>query len=269
MLRLSVLTAIIFISNSSIAQDKSHWITLFNGKDFTGWNRYLTQELDSAGKKVSNTPLGYNNDPQNVYTIKDKIIRISGQSWGAMSTVTEYENYHLQLKFKWGKAKWAAKRNSPMDSGLLYHSFGEPVNSGWMTSQEFQIEEGNCGDYWVIGKVRQTIPCIKDSNNRWSYDASGDRKDFGVNNNNWCHRGEAIENPRGDWNTLDLYCYGDTSVHVVNGKVVMVLYNSRQHINGTDVPLTKGKIQLQSEGGEIYYKDIRIKNISSLKEILN
>jgi hypothetical protein len=47
-------------------------------------------------------------------------------------------------------------------------------------------------------------------------------------------RGDA-ENPSGHWNTLDLYCHGDTSVHVINGKVMMVLYHSRQENNGKTV----------------------------------
>ncbi|MBO9571990.1 MAG: DUF1080 domain-containing protein, partial [Chitinophagaceae bacterium] len=255
---------------SVYSQKNAKWTDLFNGKDLKGWKTYLTQELDSAGNKVSDTLIGYNNDPQNIFTVdkKNKMIRISGQSWGAMSTVAEYENYHLQLKFKWGKLKWASKKKSPLDSGLLYHSFGEPVNSGWMTSQEFQVEENNCGDYWIIGKVRVTVPSTKDKPNRYSYDPNGERRDYGVNGNNWCHRGEATEKPAGEWNTLDLYCYGDTSVHVVNGKVVMVLYNSRQYTSGSDTPLTKGKIQLQSEGGEVFYKDIRIQSISGLRDIL-
>ena len=43
--------------------------------------------------------------------------------------------------------------------------------------------------------------------------------------------------------------HGDTSVHVVNGKVMMILYHNSQVENGQVLPLTGGKIQLQSEGG--------------------
>jgi len=44
----------------------------------------------------------------------------------------------------------------------------------------------------------------------------------------------------------------------------MVLRNSRYVENGTSVPLIKGKIQLQSEAAELFYKDIKIKNIDSI-----
>jgi hypothetical protein len=72
------------------------------------------------------------------------------------------------------------------------------------------------------------------------------------------------ENPTGQWNTIDLYCHGDTSIHVVNGKVMMVLYHNRQLDNGKELPLTKGKIQVQSEGAEVFYKQIKIKRIDRL-----
>jgi hypothetical protein len=58
-----------------------------------------------------------------------------------------------------------------------------------------------------------------------------------------------------------LYCHGDTSVHVVNGRVMMVLYHNRQLDNGQVLPLIKGKIQLQSEGAEVFYKQVRIQSI--------
>ena len=66
------------------------------------------------------------------------------------------------------------------------------------------------------------------------------------------------------WNTVDLYCHKDTSVHVVNGNAVMVLYNSRQQDGDRFTPLIKGKIQLQSEGAEVYYKDIFIEDIKGI-----
>jgi hypothetical protein len=61
-----------------------------------------------------------------------------------------------------------------------------------------------------------------------------------------------------------LYCHGDTSIHVVNGKVMMILYHNKQMDNGQESPLIKGKIQIQSEGAEIFYKDIKIQAITKL-----
>jgi hypothetical protein len=251
------------------------WVNLFNEKDLSGWVSYLDIPLDSNGKKMANTPLGFQNDPQQVFTIvKDKgqsVIRVSGQTWGAIISDSMYENYHLQVMFKWGTHTWASKRGKPMDSGLLYHSVGAPgTESGsWMRSQEFQIEEGNCGDYWSIGKIAQTIPSEQGQDSIYQYRKGAMRHPFGYRSSTWCrHVAGNSENPRGQWNRLDLYCYKDTSIHVVNGKVVMVLYNSREISNNEFVPLVKGKIQLQSEGGEIFFKNIRVKHIDKLPDTL-
>jgi hypothetical protein len=51
---------------------------------------------------------------------------------------------------------------------------------------------------------------------------------------------------------------------MINGKVMMVLYNSRQLENGQAIPLVNGKLQIQSEGAEIFYKKIMVE---PLKEI--
>ena len=79
-----------------------------------------------------------------------------------------------------------------------------------------------------------------------------------------CIKQADAENPSGEWNTLDLYCHGDTSVHVINGKVMMVLYHSQQMENGKALPLNKGKLQIQSEGAEVFYKDIMIKPLDAI-----
>ncbi len=54
------------------------------------------------------------------------------------------------------------------------------------------------------------------------------------------------------------------SIHIVNGHVVMILKNSRYIEEGTIVPMIKGKIQLQSEAAELYFKDIEIRHLESL-----
>ncbi|MGB5237718.1 MAG: DUF1080 domain-containing protein, partial [Flavobacteriaceae bacterium] len=70
------------------------------------------------------------------------------------------------------------------------------------------------------------------------------------------------EKPHGQWNDVELICKGDSSIHIVNNKVVMRLYNSRKMSNGE--PLSSGMIMLQSEGAEVFYKDIFLKPIDSI-----
>ena len=73
-----------------------------------------------------------------------------------------------------------------------------------------------------------------------------------------------MENKMGEWNTVELICFNDKSLHIVNGEVVMALSNSRYSDSGVEKPLIKGKIQIQSEAAEAYYKDIVISSIDKL-----
>ena len=68
---------------------------------------------------------------------------------------------------------------------------------------------------------------------------------------------------------MELYTYEQTAVFVVNGQPVNLLQNTRQKIGeGREIPLVKGKIQLQSEAAEVYYKDIKIRPILEIPEKL-
>ena len=45
----------------------------------------------------------------------------------------------------------------------------------------------------------------------------------------------------------------------------MALYNSKyRNAENQIVPLTKGRIQIQSEAAEVYYKNVQIKSINSI-----
>jgi hypothetical protein len=52
----------------------------------------------------------------------------------------------------------------------------------------------------------------------------------------------------------------------VNGNVVMALQNLRYSSEQGDVPLVEGKLQLQSEAGEVFYKGIEIRPIEQMPE---
>ncbi|WP_202020451.1 3-keto-disaccharide hydrolase [Mucilaginibacter mali] len=253
---------------------QQNWVQLFNGRDLGNWDSYLGIPRDTAGKKIGDTPIGLNNDKLNVFTVikqgGENVIRVSGECIGGISTRAEYENYHLQLQFKWGS--WLQKGRKKKDSGLLYHSVGEQgADSGaWMRSQEFQIEEGDCGDYWGCAGAMADVPASKRSEKEYVFDPAGTTLTFSAKSPQGRHcikRGDG-EKAFGEWNTLDLYCYGDTSIHVVNGKVVMVLYHNSQQEKDQVLPLTKGKIQLQSEGAEVFYKDVKLQSINKLPEAL-
>ena len=242
------------------------WVPLFNGKNLDGWDTWLGRPLNS--KDV----IGLNKDPLKVYTVVEEdgkpAIRISGEVFGALTSQKEYENYHLRLEFKWGQKKWPPREKAVRDSGLLYHCVGPHGAAGtfWMQSQELQIQEHDCGDYWsVAGGIVDVEGERKDGKGPIIYKKGGER--FTVPNKSTGPRivkSVDYENPSGQWNTIELLTVGGTSVHKVNGKVNMVLTNSRRRVNGKEEPLTRGKIQLQSEGAEVFYRNIAIRPLSKI-----
>jgi hypothetical protein len=150
----------------------------------------------------------------------------------------------------------------------MYHAVGPHGADGgnWMRSHEFQIQEGDCGDYWGCAGAIFDIRSGKDTNNIYTYDEAGDLFAFGTNsaNGRHCIKYPDAEKPSGEWNTVDLYCFGNTSVHMLNGVVNMILHNSRQVDGEREIPLIKGKFQIQSEGSEVFYRDIKICSIDKI-----
>jgi hypothetical protein len=254
-------------------QLQAQWKSLFNGKNLSGWDTYLGPPFPAVGENRTGVPpIGLNTDPKKVFSVVklegENVMRISGENFGGISTKDEFENYHLRLEFKWGKLKWPPKENSKMDSGLLYHANGKHgADSGfWMQSQEFQIQEGDCGDYWGCAGAIFDVPAVKDAKGEYHYSKKGELLTFQDKTpvGRHCIKEPDAENPTGEWNTVDLYCFGDTAVHVINGKVTMVLYHSKRKVENGLEPLKKGKIQIQCEGAEVFYKNIKIESIAAL-----
>jgi hypothetical protein len=251
------------------------WRPLFNGKDLDGWDTWL----GSPGK--GEKPVGLNTDPKKVYTVVQfegqPAIRISGEIFGALTSKEEFENYHIKLEFKWGEKKWPPREKAPRDSGLLYHCVGPHGAGGgnWMRSQECQIQEKDCGDYWSVAGAMVDVTAEPESADplaKIHYKAGGmkvsvPRKlkgpDGKPRTDNRIIKSVLNEKEK-DWNTIEVLTVGGTSVHVVNGKVNMVLTNSRQVVDGKVVPLTRGKIQIQSEGAEVYYRNIAVRSIKEI-----
>jgi len=265
----------------SLPETRDAWKPLFNGKDLAGWDTWLGKPHESTlfpglakdEKGEYSEPVGLNNDPHRNYTVVEldgaPAIRISGEVFGALTTRDEYENYHFRAEFKWGEKKWPPRESQVRDSGLLYHCVGPQgaVGGGsfWMKSFEMQIQEKDCGDFWSVGGVIVDVEAVRQD--------LGDGKSVLV-----YKKGASVvpavasriikdpdnEKPSGEWNVVEFFSVGQTSVHVVNGKVNMILRGLRHQVDGKEVPLTRGKIQIQSEGAEIFWRKIEIRPISEI-----
>ncbi len=268
------IAAILFTSCSTKNEE-----SLFNGKDLQGWYSFLsvpdssvTSDLprDSSGHYFQ--ALGLNNDVLNVFTVVEEdgepAIRISGEVFGILVTEKEYQNYHLSLEFKWGEKKFAPRADKKRDSGVLYHSVGKEGAWGgvWMKSKECQVQEGDLGDFIVVDTGVAVIPCVFDTlQSLYYYDENGQPMAFTVKFS-YCHKSADFEKAHGEWNRLEIYTFGENHVHVVNGNVVLRAYHSNVSDNGTLVSADRGKIQIQSEGAEVFYRNISLEPISAMPD---
>jgi len=253
-------------------QVSAQWHELFNGRNMEGWDTYIGPVYDTVRKSFDTLKvLGLNNDRNKIFSVVyedgQSALRVSGENFGGISTTSEFKNYHLKLQFKWGKKKSPPRKKEKRDSGLLYHAVGKHgVDAGsWMRSQEFQIQEGDCGEYWGVAGGSFEIPAtpLKEG---FVYDPAAPKLLFNEKSKagRWCMKRGDAEKPTGQWNTIDLYCLDGTAVHVVNGVVVMILYGSSQLSKDGLIPLTKGKIQIQSEGAEVFYRNIQWEKINKI-----
>lgn len=168
------------------------------------------------------------------------ILHVSGQHYGYIATKKEFSNYKLVAEYKWGNKTWAPRETNARDGGVLCHFVGR--DQVWPKSLEAQIIEGGTGDILVVSGAYLTVdgqrkgPAIarfdRPGRNPWQ-DVKGFR---GPNE---------IENPVGEWNTMEVFCGGDHFGITVNG---------HKTLEGTNAIPTSGKILVQSEGAEIFFR---------------
>lgn len=258
------------------------WTPLFNDKDLAGWDTWLGKPhrlTDVPGQPRNEQgeytqPIGLNNDPRFVFSVVrvdgGAAIRISGETYGGLITREAYENYHLRFEFKWGTKRWPPREQAVRDSGCCYHSVGpnDASYGFWMKSFEFQIQEGDCGDFYSLAGViadAEAVPASPaDPKGDLVYSKASPRI---VGTTKRIIKASDHERPSGEWNSMALYCLGQTSVHVVNGRVNMILTGLRHKVDGREVPLTRGRIQFQSEAAEVFYRNVAVRQITEIPEL--
>ncbi len=180
MVRQFLLTALLVVTGARLASSQE--VQLFNGKDFTGWTYYLSDEKSKL---------------EDVWSVKEGMIVCKGRPSGYLRTEKDYSNYVLTLEWRWPEG---TERGN---SGVLVHSSTPKAIGVWPKSIEAQLAKDNAGDIWVIGTTIQ----IPDAETRVK-----DRRHLNLTDNS--------EKPVGQWNTYEITAKGDELILKVNGDVV-------------------------------------------------
>lgn len=228
-------------------------LQLFNGKNLDGWSTWLREDKYA--------------DPHHVFTLQDGMLRISGEEWGGIATRQTYRDYHLIVEWRWGGPNHGERQDRARDSGILVHGIGEDGAAGgvWLESIESQVIEGGSGDFILVagkGKPMMTAEVRTEPNGETYWKKGGELRTRDSGRFNWYGRDpewkdqlgfrgkQDVEKPMGDWNRQEVIADGDTLTNIVNGVIVN---------HGTKCSPSEGKIQLQSEGAEIWIRKVELR----------
>ena len=166
-----------------------------------------------------------------VWSVRDGLLVCKGEPMGYLATKKAYTSFRLIVEWRWAPGKKAG------NSGVLMRIAGKP--QALPKCVEAQLKAGSAGDIYgfhgfaVKGDAGRAIS----AQNKFVGKLSGVRKIKGN------------EKKPGEWNRYDITLRGGDLTVIVNGEKV-------NEARGLDV--VAGKIGLQSEGGEVHFRTVRL-----------
>lgn len=234
---------------AAVAPEKAS--ALFNGRDLVGWYPWMK----GAGKA----------DPAKAFTVREGVIRVSGEGAGYLATKQAYRDYNLSLEFKWGEKNDGS--GNVRNSGLLLNCVEPDGAAGaWPTCIECQLAQGCEGDLIVIrGKgasasLSSETTLASDKKTRWS--PGGKKTPYSGKQFWWSKHQPGFEekldtrgkddlaSPLGKWTKVEVLQRPGKLTIKINGEIVNEAY---------DVVPPVGRIALQNEENEILFRNIEIK----------
>lgn len=168
---------------------------------------------------------------EDVWSVKDGLLVCKGKPMGYLATKKEYTSFRLLVEWRW------APGTKPTNSGVLLRITGAP--RVLPKCAEAQLKHGSVGDIYgfhgfaVSGDAARAIS------------TEGER----IGNMSGVKKIKDNEKKPGAWNRYEITLDGGDLTIVLNGEKV-------NEATGLDV--AAGKIGLQSEGGEIHFRTVRL-----------
>jgi cytochrome c len=206
------------------------WRLLFDGKSATGWRKFKGDKPGSAWKIKDGSLMLDNSKLKDGHTIDG----------GDLMTKDEYENYELSIEWKIQKCG---------NSGVIYN-----------------VVEGDKYDYvWQTGPEMQVLDNICHPDGRLEKHRAGDLYDL-------IESKFVAVNPAGEWNQARLIANKGKYEFWLNGyKVVEFEMHTKDWDDMVakskfkDMPdfgkATKGHIALQDHGNQVWYRNIKIREL--------
>lgn len=230
-MKIQIFALLILLSSCMSEKEKSKTISLFNGKNLTGWH------MDVPAMDA-------NPDTIKPFIVRDGMLVSLGVPGGHLITDSVYQDYRLEVEYRFA--------GEPGNCGVLVHaSTPRALYKMFPKSMEVQMQHGHAGDFWCIVEDIKVPDMVA---------RRGPREKWGITegkNRNIKNLTDDSENPVGEWNTMVIECL-DSEIKVwVNSDLVN---------HGFDCTTTKGRIALQAEGSEVEFRKIELTPIDKLTE---
>ena len=204
------------------------------------WKPFASNESGEEVTLLSDKDLtgwsAYLDDPavkmEDVWSVEDGMLICKGEPLGYIYTDNKYTSYRLTLDWRW------APGTEPGNSGVLLRVNDEP--RAIPRCIEAQLKSGSAGDLYGFHGMK--------------IDGDADRKSMQENHELLgdmvgLKKMAAAEKEPGEWNRYEIVADGPKVTLKING----VLVNEAH-----DCDVVAGPIGLQSEGGEIHFRNIRL-----------
>lgn len=169
------------------------------------------------------------NAAPDTWSVRDSMIVCTGAPRGALRTDRQYENFIVELEWR--------HVTEGGNAGFFVHADAIPnVGSAFPRTIEAQIRDGNHGDLFSM-QGAALVP---------------DRPD--PEREGRCRPSEERVKPLGEWNHYRIESRDGRVTLAVNGKVVS---------GGSQAVPRKGYLSLESEGAEVYFRNLRILELPS------
>lgn len=247
-----ILTFTLLGSSLSSFTTKKEWVSIFNGKDLTGWTI-----------KIKGYPLGENFG--NTMRVEDGLLKIRYDGYGPelndrFGTVyfdKELKDYRLKVEYRFvGETAPGAPEWGYRDSGIQFH--GQPPNTqkidqAFPVCLEYNFHGGNGTDDRPLGAACTNSMFIEYK---------------GEKNTTTCIAAEISKTFHGDqWVTAEIDIKDGIITHYVNGEEILRYENPRYNpekeavkmlmVNG-DTKVKGGYVSLQSNSHPIDFRKIEL-----------
>lgn len=232
--------------------NKSEWVSMFNGKDLTGWTIKMT------GQKVG---VNY----KNTFRVEDGVLKVVYDEYekfngefGHLFYNTPYSNYRMRVEYRFtGEQTADAPEWAYRNAGIMYHSQAPETMSldqRFPVCVELQMLGGNGTDLRPTGNMCSPSSHVVINGKL--------EKEHCINSTSETFHGD-------QWVTMELEVRGNgLAKHIVNGVTVFELSNpvldeedpdAKLLIGaGASLTMSGGYIALQAESHPVEYRNIQI-----------